>query len=304
MTAEKSFGLAAGQGSMLNSGQGPMLNSERNTRLMAEQREQNLQPEIEASAVVKIGGALVAADLSRFWVDVAALKERLPVIVVHGSGPEATRVARLLGHEAEIVHGRRVTTERDLEIIEWVARGALNTRLVGQAVACGVRAVGISGVDASLVLVVRRPPWNIDGRQVDFGLVGDVESINPELLQTLLSAGLTPVIAPLGVDRAGQAYNVNADTMAREIAQAMGADQLMLVTETGSLRAAADGTGPVVAECDRAMFTAGVEEGWIAGGMRVKLQVAFEALQAGVREVCIVGPDDLIGRSKATRVVF
>lgn len=296
MTAEESFGLMAEQGSMLN--------PERNTRQMAEQREKSLQPEIPAPAVVKIGGALVTADLSGFWGDIAALKERLPVIVVHGGGPEATRVARLLGHEPEIVHGRRVTTERDLEIIEWVARGALNTRLVGQAAACGVRAVGLSGVDASLVLVARRPPWIIDGREVDFGLVGDVESIDPELLQALLSAGLTPVIAPLGVDRTGQAYNVNADTIARAIAEAVGAERLMLVTESGSLRAAADGTGPVVAKCDRAMFTTGVEKGWIAGGMRVKLQVAFEALQAGVPEVCIVGPDDLLRRSKATRVVL
>ncbi|MDX1429460.1 MAG: acetylglutamate kinase, partial [Rhodothermales bacterium] len=157
--------------------------------------------------VVKIGGALVAKELSAFWRNIGMLKVRQPVVVVHGGGPEATRVARELGHEPEIVNGRRVTSERDMEIMLWVARGALNTRLVGQALACGVRTVGLSGVDAGLVMVTRRPPWMIDGREVDFGLVGDVQSVDVTVLEALLAAGLTPVIGPLGVDENGQAYN-------------------------------------------------------------------------------------------------
>ncbi len=256
-----------------------------------------------APTVVKIGGALVTKDLEEFWTSIGALKIEQPVIVVHGGGPEATRVARMLGHEPEIVQGRRVTTARDLEIMEWVARGSLNTRLVGQALACGVEAVGLSGVDASLVRVERRPPWNIDGRQVDFGYVGDVREVNSRVLDALLAADLTPVVGPLGVGDDGQAYNVNADTIASSIAAAVGARTLMLVTETGSLRDAADGNGSVITRCSRTRFNAGVQEGWISGGMRVKLKVAFDALDAGVPEVLVIGPDDLLDRSHATEVV-
>lgn len=259
---------------------------------------------VAAPVVVKIGGALVTQSLVGFWASVRALKSAQPVIVVHGGGPEATRVARLLGHEPEIVQGRRVTTARDLEIVEWVARGSLNTRLVGQALACGVEAVGLSGVDAALVRVDRRLPWDIDGRQVDFGYVGDVRAVNTRVLDALLAADLTPVVGPLGVDEDGQAYNVNADTIASSIAAAVGASMLMLVTETGSLRDASDGDGSVIRRCTREQFDAGIQEGWISGGMRVKLKVAFDALDAGVPEVLIIGPDDLMDRSHATEVVL
>ncbi len=256
-----------------------------------------------APAVVKIGGALVVGQLDGFWHDVARLTRTTPVIIVHGGGPEATRVARLLGHEPRFVHGRRVTTGRDLEIMEWVARGSLNTTLVGQALAHGITAVGLSGVDAGLVIVERRPPWTVDGETVDFGFVGDVVEVRPRLLRTLLSADMTPVVGPLGVDANGQAYNVNADTIARSIAEAVGARLLLLVTETGSLRRDVQGRGETVAVCDRETYASGIEQGWIDGGMRVKLQVAFEALEGGVGEVWIAAPDDLISRSAATRIV-
>ncbi len=255
-------------------------------------------------AVIKIGGALVTSDLSTFWLNVGELRLRQPVVIVHGGGPEATRVAKMLGHEPEIVQGRRVTTQRDLEVIEWVARGELNTRLVGQAMAAGLRAVGLSGVDGAMIVVRKRPPWTIEGRNVDFGFVGDVESVNTELLDVLLRADFTPIVAPLGADGSGQAYNVNADTVAREIAAAIGASRLLLVTETGNVRNAADGSGDALTKCDPRLYEEGISEGWIAGGMRVKLQVAFEALEAGIEDVCIVGPEDIADRSRATRVVL
>lgn len=256
-----------------------------------------------APAVVKIGGALVAGNLVSFWRDVAQLTRAMPVIVVHGGGPEATRVARLLGHEPRIIHGRRVTTDRDLEILEWVARGSLNTRLVGQALAHGVTACGLSGVDGGLILVERRPPWDIDGETVDFGFVGDVVEVRPHLLRTLLAQGVTPIVGPLGVDTGGQAYNVNADTIARVIAEAVGAQLLLLVTEAGGLRRDEHARGKKIGVCSRDTYEAGVREGWISGGMRVKLHVAFEALESGVGEVWIAAPDDLLSRESATRIV-
>ncbi len=253
--------------------------------------------------VVKIGGALLTGNLDEFWSSVASLVREKPVLIVHGGGPEATRVAHRLNHEPEIVQGRRVTTATDLEIVEWVTRGSLNTRLVGQAHAMGLPAVGLSGVDGGTVRVVKRPPWIVDGREIDFGFVGDVTEVQTSLLNHLLSAGFIPVVAPLGVDDRGQAYNVNADTIASALAKSLEAQALLLVTETGSLRRFSDRPESVIPECTEAIYQEGLTGGWITDGMRVKLHVAFEALRAGVDEVFIVSPNDLLDKNGATRVV-
>lgn len=256
-----------------------------------------------APVVVKIGGGLLdLPDRAPFWDGVRTLMERGPVVLVHGGGPQATALARRLGHEPRIVQGRRVTTDTDLAILQWTARGELSTLLVREAFARGVRAVGLSGVDGGLLRVVRRPPWTVEGEAVDFGWVGDVQGVDRTLLDTLLQAGFLPVVSPLGVDGEGNAYNVNADTVARHVAAAIGAFDLLLVTETGSLRRGTDASAPPVAHCDAALFEAGLAEGWIGGGMRVKIQVALDAARAGIASVWVVGYDDLVERTRATRV--
>ncbi len=253
--------------------------------------------------VVKIGGALLADPLGTFWSGISRLSSSRRVIIVHGGGPEASRVARLVGHEPRIVRGRRVTTETDLEIMQWVTRGALNTRLVGQAIAAGLRPVGVSGADGGIVVVEKRPPWVIDGHEVDFGLVGDVTSVQCELLLTLLNDGYLPIVAPICADVHGQLFNVNADTVASAIAEHMGAGSLLLVTETGGLRRRTDDPASTLSTCDRSVYATGLSEGWITGGMEVKMHVAFEALKFGVPEVWIVAPDDLLERKSATRII-
>ena len=261
---------------------------------------------VTAPIVVKIGGALVDQPpvLRSFWKAVRALRETAPVVVVHGGGPQATALARRLGHEPTIVHGRRVTSDLDLQIVQWTLRGSLNAGLVASASEQGVRAVGLSGADGGLLRVTHRPPWQIDGQTVDFGWVGDVQSVDSAPLDALMTAGFVPVVAPLGLDTAGQLYNVNADTVAQAIAQALGAQQLLLVTESGGLRQSADDPTSHLAHCDDATFDAGTAAGWIHGGMRVKLQVAFEALRCGIAEVFICAPDDLLTRRLATQIVM
>lgn len=256
--------------------------------------------------VIKIGGAVLdePAGLAAFWQQVNQLHETAPVVIVHGGGKQATDLAHRLGHQPRIVHGRRVTTDLDLEIVQWTMRGSVNAGLVAQAARHGVAAVGLCGADGGLLRVHKRPPWNVEGEMVDFGWVGDVDSVETTILERLLDAGFVPIVAPLGLDAAGQLYNVNADTVAHALATALEAEQLFLVTQSGGVRRVADDAASHLAHCTRETYDQGLATGWINGGMGVKLHVAFAALNAGITEVFILAPDDLLARTSATRVVL
>lgn len=255
------------------------------------------------TTVLKIGGTLISDDgaVETMWRSVREMGGW--VVVVHGGGPRATEIARTLGHEPRMVHGRRITGELDLRIVQWTMRGEINSRLVAGAFKYGVKAVGIAGSDAGLIRVVKRPPWHVDGEEVDFGLVGDVEEVDPSVLNLLLEGGCVPVVAPLGIDAEGRLYNVNADTVSCEIAASIEARQYLLVTDSGGVRNQAADASTLLETCSRAQFSAGVEEGWIHGGMRVKLQVAFDALNAGVPDVFVLPPDGIIDHSRGTRII-
>jgi acetylglutamate kinase len=255
--------------------------------------------------VIKISGTLLTDDGApeSFWAAVHTLQNTSPVVIVHGGGAQATAMARRLDHEPTIVQGRRVTSDLDLDIMQWALRGKLNTQLVGNAKQHGITAVGLSGVDGDTLKVTKRPPWTVNGDTVDFGWVGDVESVDPSLLHSVMMAGMVPIVAPLGIDASGQTYNVNADTVARALAGALDAEELLLVTATGGVRRKADVPASHLATCTAETFEEGTEAGWINGGMRVKMEVAFDALRGGVGEVFILAPDDLVSRSHATRVV-
>lgn len=253
--------------------------------------------------VVKLGGAILAdADaVATVWAGVGALDA--PVVLVHGGGPQATALARRLGHEPRIVAGRRVTSDLDLDVMLWTLRGELNARLVASGRRAGVRAVGVSGADGGLVRVHRRPPRDVDGETVDFGHVGDVDGVDPALVETLLGAGFAPVVATVCADDAGALYNVNADTVAFELAAALGAGRLDLVTEAGGVRRDAADPRSHLDRLTAAEVAAGVAAGWIAGGMRPKLEVARAALRRGVPAVRVCAPADLADADAGTTVV-
>lgn len=257
------------------------------------------------TTVIKIGGALVAREdaLDALWSSVARMMPERHVTVVHGGGPAATEMAHSLGHEPRMVHGRRVTGDMDLRIVQWTMRGELNSRLVAHAFRAGVMAVGISGADGATLNVVKRPPWVVDEEEVDFGWVGDVQAVEPRLLNTLMSAGYVPVVAPMGIDDAGRLYNVNADTVSCALASAVGAGEYLLVTDSGGVRRNVEDPDSRLDVCARADYTAGLQEGWIQGGMRVKLEVAFDALEAGIPSVRILSPHDLSAGEGGTRVI-
>lgn len=253
------------------------------------------------SCVVKVGGAVQVG--SGFWRQIAELSESLRVVIVHGAGTQCTEMAQRLGHSPRFVRGRRITGDLDLDIARWITRGSVNLDLVAGAAQHGLTAVGISGVDGALLRLRRRPPWTIDGAAVDFGWVGDVVGACPEILDALHDAGFIPVVASLGADDSGQVLNVNADTVAGALAEATGARELLLVTPSSGLRRKEDEPGSLLRVCTAKQCAAGLSEGWIAGGMQVKLTVAMEAVAAGIETVLILGPEDLVSRRRATRVV-
>jgi acetylglutamate kinase len=255
--------------------------------------------------VVKVSGSLLddADALEALWPPLRALCQEAPVVIVHGGGVQMTALAQRLGHTPERVDGRRITTDLDLKIAQWTLSGSLNTQLVAAAQTHDLSAVGLSGADAGLVRVSKRPPWTVNGTTVDFGWVGDIEQVQTTLVDGLLQRALVPVVAPLGIDDAGQVYNVNADTVACALARALAAKRLLYVTAAGAVRRDASAATARLPTCDAGTAEQGIRDGWIAGGMQVKVETALDALRGPVDEVYICGAEDLATRARATEIV-
>jgi acetylglutamate kinase len=263
--------------------------------------EHNLQAfkpsNLQTRVVVKLGGEIMlnAAGLDALAADIVALAGRgVEVVVVHGGGPQADELARRMGHTVRKVAGRRVTDDDALEVAKMVYGGSTNLELLAALKRHGGRGVGLSGVDADLVTVTRRPPTKVvdpvtgSEELVDFGHVGDVTDVDISVLKTLLDAGCVPVVASLAADREGRIYNVNADTIATALAAGLGASSLFLVTNVpGILRDPSD-PASVLRTCTSAEIARLIESGAISGGMLPKVHNALEALRAGVERVHII----------------
>jgi len=232
--------------------------------------------------VLKVGGEVLDSPSGRqaLWQGIRRWRDRAPLLLVHGGGAQATALARALGHEPRFVEGRRLTTELDLRIVLWTLCGELNRRLVAEALTYGLPAVGLCGADGGMVRVVRRPPRWIEGRWVDFGYVGDIRAVKPELLRTLLEQAYLPIVAPLGIDEQGAIYNVNADTVALELALALRAEALLWLTPSGGVW---DASGRTLETLSVEDARRGLQEGWIRDGMRPKIETALRASARGVR---------------------
>ena len=232
--------------------------------------------------VVKYGGA--AMDLAplaaSFAQDVALLQSAgiLPV-VVHGGGPQVTRVSARLGIETTFVDGVRVTDADTLDVATMVLAGKLNTDVVASLVAGGVRAVGLSGVDGGLLMARRQAA-------PDLGFVGEVVHVNADVVRTLMAERFVPVVASIAVDERGQAYNVNADVVAAELAIALGAGKLVFLGDVPGLIGP---SGDLLSELSAAQCLDLLgQEGVVEGGMIPKLESAVDAIKAGVSRVHLV----------------
>ena len=244
--------------------------------------------------VVKIGGEIAdsEATLHSFCEEVALLAQvGIHVVMVHGGGKQATELSQQLGIEPKMIQGRRVTDEKTLDVVMMVFAGTINTEILAALREYGAEAVGISGVDGGIINAVKRPPKKMMNEKtgqeeiVDYGHVGDIESIDPKLLETLLAADFVPVMASLGGDDAGNILNINADTVASEIASALKAEKLILVTDVeGILR----DDKSLISRVTPQEIDELIKSGVIRGGMVPKAMSAVEALKDGVQSVHII----------------
>ena len=244
--------------------------------------------------VVKIGGEIAdnEALLHSFCEEVALLAQvGIHVVMVHGGGKQASDLSEKLGIEPVMVQGRRVTDEKTLDVVMMVFAGKINTEIISSLRKAGVEAVGISGVDGGIINAVKRPPKQVVNEQtgreelVDYGHVGDIQSMDPKLLITLLAADFVPVMASLGGDDNGNILNINADTVASEVAAALKAEKLILASDVdGILRA----DKSVISRVTPQEIDALIRQGVIRGGMIPKAQSAVEALVDGVQSVHII----------------
>ncbi|HTH04753.1 MAG TPA: acetylglutamate kinase, partial [Ilumatobacteraceae bacterium] len=231
------------------------------------------------------GNALAGASdhdaLALFAQDVVLMRQvGMRPVVVHGGGPQISELMQRLGKEPEFRNGLRVTDAETVDIARMVLTGQVNPQLVSAINVHGPLAVGVSGQDAGMIRAV--------ARDVALGFVGDVVGINPMILQGLLDEGFVPVVATIGTDDAGQAYNINADTVAGAIAEALGAEKLVYLTDIEGLRRVVDDAASLIRQTTPDELDALMADGTIAGGMIPKVESCVHAVRTGVRRAHIL----------------
>lgn len=239
------------------------------------------------TVVVKYGGSAVdSADTGTVPEDLVLLQEAgVRPILVHGGGPEISREIESAGGSSRFVDGLRVTDAAAMEVVERVLGGAVNKRLVNLIARAGGRAVGVSGKDARLIHA--RP----HARAADLGFVGEIDRVEPRIVEVLLEEGFLPVVASLGVGSDGHAYNVNADTAAAALAVAVGADKLVLLTDVPGIYREIDGGRELLSELSPAEARTLVTAGVVSRGMLPKVEAALAAVAGGVPSAHIVGAE-------------
>lgn len=254
-----------------------------------------------ATFVVKVGGeAFVDDAVGRSVLEQVGVLTHLGirVILVHGAGPQATALTKALGGESLMVDGRRVTDAVSLRATTLSLNGDVATKILAHCRGLGLSAAAVSGVAGNLISARKRPPITArDGSVVDYGFVGDVESVDVTLLEHLLSGGYLPVVSPLGADISGQVLNLNADGVAAAIAVAVGAQKVIFVTGApGILRDPTDPT-TLISETNLEGLAALESGSQLSGGMLPKATSIRRALERGVDRVHVVGfgtPDGLL----------
>ncbi len=251
--------------------------------------------------VIKVGGEVFAdAEKTRELMEQVGILYQvgIRVVLVHGGGPQSTELASALGLTTTIVDGRRVTDGESLNVATMVLNGQINTRVLASCRDLQIPAVGISGVDAGLIRAHRRPPVKRDGdAPLDYGFVGDIDSVDADVLRKQLDNGLMPVVSPLSCDESGTILNINADTVAAAIAAELNAEKLILATGTvGILEDVSDPTS-LISYIDRAALKKLRESGNLADGMLPKAAAIDAAIANGVQRVHVISykiPDSIL----------
>ncbi len=241
--------------------------------------------------VIKYGGnAMTDESLKRsFARDVVLMKlVGMNPVVVHGGGPQIGQLLDRIGKKSEFVEGLRVTDSETIDVVEMVLGGLVNKDIVALINAHGGRAVGLSGKDGGLIrarkLVLRKEGASDKDETVELGFVGEIESINPAVVDTLDEGDFIPVIAPIGTGEDGKTYNINADTVAGKLAVTLGAEKLILLTNTPGVL---DQQGELLTGLSESRVQELIQEGVITGGMLPKVRCALDAVSGGVRTATI-----------------
>jgi len=245
------------------------------------------------TVVVKYGGHAMGDDelFRSFARDIVLLQQvGMHPVVVHGGGPQIGRMLERMAIKSTFVDGLRVTDAATVEIVEMVLAGSINKEIAAAVNTAGGRAVGISGKDggliraAKLARATRDPDSNIE-RVLDLGFVGEPETVDPSLLQTFVSSGIVPVIAPIGLGADGETFNINADTVAGAVAGALKADRLLLLTDVVGVL---DKDKRLIADMTVSDARARMVDGTITGGMIPKLETCIGAVEQGVGAAVIL----------------
>jgi len=248
--------------------------------------------------VVKLSGKVTEdkANLLSLTEELALLHQvGIRLCVVHGGGKQLTQLADKLGVVQTVIEGRRVTDDDTLELAKMIFAGKINTDILAALRNRGIEAVGLSGIDGDVVKAVRRPPKEITNKHtgatetVDFGHVGDVVEINLRLLNLLLENDYLPVISSLAADDEGRVFNINADTIAAEIAVQLKAEKLVLLSDVNGIYTDANSPETKLSRLSAAEAEAMIASGQATGGMIPKLQNLISILRRGVRSAHVIG---------------
>ena len=244
--------------------------------------------------VIKYGGNAMINDSLKEKVmqDIALMKYvGIHPVIVHGGGPEITGFLKKVGKESSVVSGLRVTDEETVEIAEMVLDGKINSEIVNRLNQIGVRAVGLSGKDAGLIKAKKKLATVYEGeekKRVDIGYVGKVVQVDITILKDLIAHGYIPVIAPIGVGEGGESYNINADYVASEIAGALEAEKLLLLTDIEGIYKDYNDKSTFISSLHAEEARNYIKEGIISGGMIPKVEACLMALEKGAGKTHII----------------
>ena len=241
--------------------------------------------------LIKYGGHAMVDDEAKSSTarDTVLLKYvGMKPLIVHGGGPDISRSMDKLGKEPKFIKGLRVTDEETMEIIEMVLVGKISTEIVSELIKHDGQAISLSGKDSSLIFAHKKGASKIDEQIVDLGLVGEVDCVNTDLLDMFLDNDYIPVISPVGIAKDGTSLNLNADTAAGEVASAVGAEKLIILTDVPGVLRDPDDPDSLIQKIRLDEIPGLIEEGIISGGMIPKIETCVKAIENGVESCHII----------------
>lgn len=242
------------------------------------------------TVVIKYGGnAMINEEIKEQVIQDIVLMKYVGMnpVIVHGGGPAINSFLNKVGKKAEFKMGNRVTDSETMEVVEMVLAGKINKSIVTMINKHGGKAVGLSGTDSNLILAEKKY-LEKDGEKIDIGYVGKVKRVNPNMIRILEEEGYIPVISPIGVDRDGNTYNINADYVAGEIAGALNAYKFLLMTDVVGILKDIKDVGSLISSMNTKEANGYIEDGTIAGGMLPKIDACLTAIAKGAEKVHII----------------